>query len=232
MPRRTASFRLAFATAVAVSMIAAGCSSSAATQAAPGATVAPVVPGVSSQPATVAPTQAAATVAAPPAAGTPSCKVTTTGGLTVSWETSQADASGIISYWLSASAHKALSPTGESFLLNCGNGDASISLYTTGGTTAAKFPQAAGSYVINAQGAAATPGTVVATVAMTKGGLLWRVTEPGAFVVTTLDGSKFAGTFQMKIAEVGDNLQLTGKTASVAGTFDLACSSNTGNVCK
>lgn len=229
MNRRPASFRFVVATAVALAVVVAGCGNSAATQAPPGASVAP---GVSSKPVASTPAQPVASVAVPPVAGGESCKVTVTGGLTVSWASKQDAASAMVSYWLSPAAHKALIPDGESFLMNCGNGDASISLYTTGGTTAATFPQAAGTYVISAHGAAATPGAVVATVAMTKGGILWRVTEPGAFNVTTLDGSKFAGTFEMKIAEVGDDLKLTGKTASVAGTFDLACSSNTGNVCK
>jgi hypothetical protein len=221
MNRPPASPRLVVVTAVALVFIAAACGNSAATQAPPGATTAPAVS-----------TQAPGGVVVPPVAGAAACKVTVTGGLTVSWESKQDKASVMVSYWLSPATHKALSPDGESFLMNCGNGDASISLYTTGGTTAAKFPQAAGAYVIVAHGAATTPGAVVASVAMTKGGMLWRVTEPGVFKVTTLDGSKFAGTFQMNIAEVGDDLKLSGKTASVSGTFDLACSSNTGNVCK
>jgi hypothetical protein len=228
MHRRSVPFHAVFAAAVALSVIAAGCSSSAATQGLQGATVAP---GASSKPVASVPVQAAASDAVPPVAGG-WCKVTITGGLTTSWESNQDKASVVVSYWLSPAAHKTLSANGESFLLNCGNGDASMSFYTTNGTTAAKFPQAAGSYVINPQGTVATPGTVAATAAMSKGGLLWRVAEPGVFTVTTLDGSKFAGTFQLKIAEVGDDLKLTGKTASVSGTFDFACSSNIGNVCK
>ena len=232
MPRRTASFRLAFATAVAVSMIAAGCSSSAATQAAPGATLAPVVPGVSSQPVVSAPAQPVASVAAPPVGGAGTCKVTITGGLTASWDSTQSKASAIVSYWLSPASHKVLSPTGESFLMNCDGTDGSVSLYTANGTTAAQFPQAAGSYVIPVHGLAVKTGTVTAAVTTTKGGLLWQIAEPGTFNVTTLDGSKFAGTFQMKIAEIGADLKLTGTTATVSGTFDLACSANPANVCK
>lgn len=44
------------------------------------------------------------------------------------------------------------------------------------------------------------------------------------------DGSKFAGTFQMKVAELGSDLKLTGKSATDSGTFDLACSANPANV--
>jgi len=86
--------------------------------------------------------------------------------------------------------------------------------------------------VIPVHGLAVKTGTVTAAVTTTKGGLLWQIAEQGTFNVTTLDGNKFAGTFQMKIAEIGADLKLTGTTATVFGTFDLACSANPANVCK
>ena len=215
MHRRPAPFHLVFATAIALSMIAAGCGSSAATQGLQGATVAPVAPGVSSQPVASVPAQPVATVAAQPVTGAGSCKVTISGGLTASWESQQTKASAVLSYWLSPAAHQVLSAKGESFLMSCDGPDGAISLYTTNTTTSVQFPEAAGNYVIGGLGTVSTPGLVIAVVAP-KGTNLWNITEPGTFSVTTLNGSKFAGTFQIKIA----------------GTFDLACSANSANVCK
>ena len=220
MHRRPASFPLAFATAIAFSLIAAGCGSSAATQSSQGATVAP---GVPSQPVASVPVQ--------PVSGAGSCKVTISGGLTASWDSQQTKASAVVSYWLSPAAHQVLSATGESFLMSCDGADGAISLYTTNTTTSVQFPEAAGNYVIGGLGTVSTPGLVIAVVAP-KGTNLWNITEPGTFSVTTLNGSKFAGTFQIKIAEQGPDLKLTGKTATVSGTFDLACSANSANVCK
>jgi hypothetical protein len=223
MHRRSVPFHAVFAAAVAFSVIAAGCSSSAATQGLQGATVAPVAPGVSSQPVASVPVQ--------PVSGAGSCKVTISGGLTASWDTQQTKASAVVSYWLSPAAHQVLSATGESFLMSCDGADGAISLYTTNTTTSVQFPEAAGNYVIGGLGTVSTPGLVIAIVAP-KGTNLWNITEPGTFNVTTLNGSKFEGTFQIKIAEQGPDLKLTGKTATVSGTFNLACSANSANVCK
>ncbi len=231
MHRRPAPFHLVFATVVAFAVIAAGCGSSAATQGPPGASVAPVAPGVSSQPVASVPVQPVASVPAQPVSGAGSCKVTITGDLAASWETQQTKASAVVSYWLSPAAHKVLSATGESFLMSCDGPGGAISMYTTNVTTAAQFPQAPGTYILNSLGASSGPGAVIAVVAP-KGDNLWKITEPGTFNVTTLDGSKFAGAFQMKIAELGSDLKLTGKTATVSGTFNLACSANPANVCK
>ncbi len=223
MHRRSVPFHAVFAAAVAFSVIAAGCSSSAATQGLQGATVAPVAPGVSSQPVAGVPVQ--------PVSGAGSCKVTLSGGLTASWDSQQTKASAVVSYWLSPAAHQVLSATGESFLMSCDGADGAISLYTTNTTTSVQFPEAAGNYVIGGLGTVSTPGLVIAIVAPT-GTNLWNITEPGTFNVTTLNGSKFEGTFQIKIAEQGPDLKLTGKTATVSGTFNLACSANSANVCK
>ena len=223
MHRRPAPLHLVFATAVALSMIAAACSSSAATQGLQGATVATVTPAVSSQPVVSVPAQ--------PISGAGSCKVTISGGLTASWDSQQTKASAVVSYWLSPAAHQVLSAKGESFLMSCDGPDGAISLYTTNTTTSVQFPEAAGNYVIGGLGTVSTPGLVIAIVAP-KGTNLWNITEPGTFNVTTLNGSKFEGTFQIKIAEQGPDLKLTGKTATVSGTFDLACSANSANVCK
>jgi hypothetical protein len=223
MHRRSVTFHAVFAAAVAFSVIAAGCSSSAATQGLQGATVAPVAPGVSSQPVASVPVQ--------PVSGAGSCKITISGGLTASWDTQQTKASAVVSYWLSPAAHQVLSATGESFLMSCDGADGAISLYTTNTTTSVQFPEAAGNYVIGGLGTVSTPGLVIAIVAP-KGTNLWNITEPGTFNVTTLNGSKFEGTFQIKIAEQGPDLKLTGKTATVSGTFNLACSANSANVCK
>jgi hypothetical protein len=166
-----------------------------------------------------------------PVSGAGSCKVTLSGGLTASWDTQQTKASAVVSYWLSPAAHQVLSATGESFLMSCDGADGAISLYTTNTTTSVQFPEAAGNYVIGGLGTVSTPGLVIAIVAPT-GTNLWNITEPGTFNVTTLNGSKFEGTFQIKIAEQGPDLKLTGKTATVSGTFNLACSANSANVCK
>src|SRR5450759_695102 len=101
MHRRSVPLHLAFAIAVALSMIAAGCGSSAATQGLQGATIAPVAPGVSSQ--------SLASVPAQPISGAGSCNVTISGGLTASWDSQQTKASAVVSYWLSPAAHQVLS---------------------------------------------------------------------------------------------------------------------------
>ena len=228
MHRRSVPFHAVFAAAVAFSVIAAGCSSSAATQGLQGATVAP---GVSSQPVASVPVQPVASVPVQPVSGAGSCKVTLSGGLTASWDTQQTKASGVVSYWLNPAVKQVLSATGESFVMSCDGADGAISLYTTNTTTSVQFPEAAGNYVIGGLGTVSTPGLVIAIVAPT-GTNLWNITEPGTFNVTTLNGSKFEGTFQIKIAEQGPDLKLTGKTATVSGTFNLACSANSANVCK
>ncbi len=217
--RRSASsvFGLGFAFAFAL----AACGSSSA----PGA--------VSSQPGGPTASPPGGQAASLPAGGLPSmatvgggsCKVTVSGGLSLSWESKQDKASLLVSYWLSAATRAALGGSGENFLMNCNGTAATISLYSTNGTTAAQFPEAAGRYVINAHGTASIPGTVAAIVAP-KGGNLWNITGPGTFNVTVLNASHFAGTFQLKIAELGPDLKLTGTTATVFGTFDLACTTN------
>src|ERR1035437_8379893 len=157
MHRRSVPFHAVFAAAVAFSVIAAGCSSSSATQGLQGATVAPVAPGVSSQPVASGPVQ--------PVSGAGSCKVTLSGGLTASWDSQQTKASAVVSYWLSPATHHVLSATGESFLMSCDGADGARSLYTTNTTTSVQFPEAARNYVIGGLGTVSTPGLVIAIVA-------------------------------------------------------------------
>ncbi|MGD0019428.1 MAG: hypothetical protein ABSD62_09275 [Candidatus Limnocylindrales bacterium] len=159
------------------------------------------------------------------AVGGGSCKVTISGGLTASWESKQDQASLLVSYWLSPAAHAALGGSGENFLMNCQGTAASISLYTNNGTSAAMFPEAAGSYVIPAHGDDIQPGTVSALFT-TKDDSLWNISEPGTFGVTALDSKHFAGTFQFNVVKLGDDLKPTTTTATVSGTFDLACTTN------
>ena len=172
------------------------------------------------------------TAGASPTSGVPvrlevgggSCKVTISGGLTASWESKQDDASVLVSYWLSPSDHAALGGNSESFLMNCQGTGAQVSLYTTTGTTGSQFPEGSGSYVIDAQGPASKgqPG-MVGGIVSTGGSDLWNITEPGTFTVTDLNATHFAGRFQMTIAQIGTNLQVTSNTATVTGSFDMDC---------
>ena len=210
MRRRSAPVSVLLGAAVALSMLAAACGSSSA----PGA--------VSNQPGDPAASLPAGGPPSMAAIGGGSCKVAISGGLSLSWESAQDVASLMVSYWLSPATHAALSPNGESFLMNCQGTGASISFYNTNGTTAAMFPEAAGSYVIPGHGDDAKPGTVTALFT-TKDDSLWNISEPGTFGVAALDSKHFAGSFQFNLVKLGDDLKPTSTTAAVSGTFDFAC---------
>src|SRR5450759_2972287 len=103
--RRSASsvFGLGFAFAFAL----AACGSSSA----PGA--------LQSQPGGQAASLPAGGLPSMAAVGGGSCKVTVSGGLSLSWESKQDKASLLVSYWLSAATRAALGGSGENFLMNC-----------------------------------------------------------------------------------------------------------------
>ena len=164
-----------------------------------------------------------------PAAGGGSCSVTVSGDVTASWQRKQDASSLMVTYWLSESEREFLDMTAgeESFLLNCQSDKGTISLYNTSGTTAAQFPQAPKSYVIASGGilGGGEPGQISMLVTLQDTSSIWKVSEAGTFEVTTFTGSKFAGTFQAKVAKVGDDLKTVVATATVSGTFDFDCTS-------
>jgi hypothetical protein len=136
----------------------------------------------------------------------------------------------LVTYWLNAATRSSparLEATDSSSIAKVRMGRPIF--MTADSTTAAQFPKAPGTYVVPTSRGA--PGQVD-LILHTNDSSIWVVAEPGTFTITTFDGSKFAGTFQMKVAEQGPDLKATGKTATVSGTFDLACSANPANVCK
>jgi hypothetical protein len=155
------------------------------------------------------------------------CTVQIAGDLSTSWQSPQDSGSVLVSYWLSATERSSLSMAQgeESFLINCQSTAASgLSLYSTSGTTTAQFPKAAGQMVIGAGGILGSnePGQV--SLLFSSGDeSLWRVSEAGRFTITTLSGSRFAGTFEAKIEKLGDDLQTVTGHATVTGTFDFSC---------
>ena len=161
-----------------------------------------------------------------PAAGGGSCSVKVTGGTEVSWASPQNTGSLLVGYWLGASelAVLSLGPDAAYLLMNCQSDTGSVSLYTTNGTTTAQFPEKPGTYVIEAGGLLGDtkPGEIQALVTFHDDSL-WRITEPGSFVVTAFDGHHVAGTFAIKIGKQSDDLQSIVATATVSGTFDLNC---------
>ena len=163
-----------------------------------------------------------------PAAGGGSCTVNITGDVAASWTDQQDKSSVIVSYWLGASELGVLNlGAGEaSFLFNCQSDQGTVSFYSTTGTTAAQFPKAPGSYAIAAGGimSGAEAGQVTALVTV-GAAALWKIAEPGTFTVTTLDGHKFAGTFQAKIQKIGDDLTTVVANSTLSGTFDFNCTS-------
>ena len=165
------------------------------------------------------------------AKGGGSCGVQIDGDVTKSWHTDQTTATLLVSDWLNAADRSMLGvKDGEAeLLINCQSDQGSISLTTTSGTTSAQFPKAAGTYVIEAGGIVADrkPGEIQ-TVINLKDKLLWRVTEPGTFEITSFTPSHLAGSFTFKIGsyEVGSSAATS--TATFSGTFDLGC---TGSAC-
>ncbi len=166
-----------------------------------------------------------------PAAGGGSCNVKITGGVETSWVSPQTMGTLLISYWLSQADRSLLSvgPDEAYMLMNCQSDSGSISLTTTNQTTAAQFPEKPGTYVIEAGGILSDtqPGDVQAIVVF-HNDTLWKVTKPGTFVVTTFGGGHFAGTFSLEVGQESDDLSTIVATATVSGTFDLAC---TGSAC-
>jgi hypothetical protein len=165
------------------------------------------------------------------AKGGGSCGVQIDGDVTKSWHTDQTVATLLVSDWLNASDRSMLAvKDGEEMLLiNCQSDQGSISFTTTAATTAAQFPKAPGTYVIEAGGIVADrkPGEIQ-TVINLKDSNLWRVTEPGTFEITSFTPSHLAGSFTFKIGSYEVGSSAATNTASISGTFDLAC---TGSAC-
>jgi hypothetical protein len=162
-----------------------------------------------------------------PAVGGGSCSVNVTGDVTASWTQNQDVSSVMVTYWLGDSERAVLqmSPGEENFLFNCQSDQGTVSLYSMNDTTAALFPEGPGQYVIPGGGVlgGGDAGQVSALITIGKD-TLWRIAEPGTFTVTTLNGSRFTGSFQMKIEKLGDDLTTVVATATLSGTFDWGCS--------
>ncbi len=216
-------------TIVAFAFVVAACGGSASTPSLVDSS------GVSSGSSSVSPgSSSAASAGLPdlPAAGGGSCKVAVTGDTAVSWDSPQTTGTLLVTYWLDQSDRDFLSlGAGEEYLLmNCQSDKGTVSLYTTNNTTGAQFPESTGTYVIEAGGilSESKPGEIQALVTFPDKSL-WRVTDPGVFEVKTFDAGHFAGTFTLKIGKESEDLQSIVGTATVTGTFDLAC---TGSACK
>jgi len=212
--------RIRFAALIAALAIAATACSGGGSTAAPGSTA---VPG-SADPGSTAP---AGTVPSFASAGGGSCGVQIDGGVTKAWHSDQTMGTLQMDSWLGPDQRSALNlgAADEGFLMNCQDSSGSVSLTTTEGTTAATFPQGAGTYVIRQQlsGAPATaPGQISALVNLHDTNI-WAVSEPGTLTITTLGTNHFVGTFEFKIATTGSN----SISASVSGSFDLGCTSGT-----
>jgi hypothetical protein len=159
------------------------------------------------------------------AAGGGHCQIDITGGATVSFTSTQDSGTLQMDYWLNPAARSALalSADAQGFLMNCQDSKGSVSLTTADGTTAAQLPEGPGTYEIRAQLGATgtpTPGQILTLVNLHDQNI-WGVSETGTLTVTTLTASRFAGSFQMKIATKGSN----NISASVTGSFDLGCTS-------
>jgi hypothetical protein len=153
-----------------------------------------------------------------------SCRIEITGSYTVSFTSNEDSSTLQMDYWLTADARTALglADTDQGFLMNCQGGDlGSVSFSTTDGTTGSTFPKGPGTYQIRAQlgtVAAPAPGQVQTLINL-KDTNVWGATEVGTFSVTALTGSRFAGSFSVKIGTMGSN----SISASLAGSFDLSC---------
>jgi hypothetical protein len=112
------------------------------------------------------------------------------------------------------------------FLMNCQSTKGNLSLYTTNDTTGAQFPEAPGNYVIEAGSILGDtkPGEIKVLITFPDKSL-WRVTEKGTFAIASFSGSHITGTFTFKIGKESEDLQSIVATATVAGTFDMACTS-------
>jgi len=204
----------------AMAIVVSGCGGSTSTPA-PGAVVS-TEPGAT-EPAVVVPSFAAA--------GGGSCGVQIDGDVTKSWHTDQTTGTLLVSYWLTPGDRTVVGVANgeEELLINCQSDEGSISLTTTAGTTAAQFPKAAGTYVIEAGGLVAErkPGEIQ-TIINLKDSKVWNVTEAGTFEITSFTPSHLAGSFTFKIGASDTGSQAIVAAATVSGTFDLGC---TGSAC-
>ena len=212
----------AISVAAAVAIVIAGCGSSPATGAgSPGGSDGGAKSGGSGGAAS-----AGMSSPALPAGG--SCTVQVSGDVAKSWKTTQSAGTLMVSYWLNSADRKTLALTGETFVLNCVSDAGTLNLYMTGGTSATDFPEAPGTYVIDINGSGGDQAGHVGVVINLKDGGDWRPTEPGMFKITTLGGSRFAGSFSLKIGQLGATGKYDGGSATITGSFDLAC---TGSAC-
>jgi hypothetical protein len=169
-------------------------------------------------------TEPAAVVPSFAAAGGGSCGVQIDGDVTKSWHTDQTTGTLLVSYWLTPGDRTLVGVANgdEELLINCQSDEGSISFTTTAGTTAAQLPKAAGTYVIERK-----PGEIQ-TIINLKDSKVWNVTAAGTFEITSFTPSSLAGSFNFKIGRSDVGSQTVVATATVSGTFDLAC---TGSAC-
>ena len=213
----------------AIAIGVAGCGGSGST-AAPGSSVAGSSPtaaprssvagsGLTAAPrSSVAGSSPTVKLSTAPAIGGEGCSVKISGGVTKSWQSKQASGSMLVTYWLNDSDKKLSGSTGfERFILNCESADGSAHFQTADSTTAAQFPKAPGTYVVPIS--TGTPGQVD-LILHTSGFSTWVVAEPGTFTITTLDGSKFAGTFSVKMTNSDSG---TDVSATLSGSFNFRC---------
>jgi hypothetical protein len=156
-----------------------------------------------------------------------SCEVKITGDVTASWSEQQNMSSVLVTYWLDSADREMLDMAADdaSFLINCQGDAGHLSLTSAGSPTTADFPEGPGTYVIAAAGILGGGESGQASVLLTIGDTtMWGVSEPGTLNVTALDGSKFAGNFEFKAREVGDDLQTVIANVTVSGSFDFGCS--------
>jgi hypothetical protein len=214
------------AAALAVALVVAACGGSASTVA-PGASGDNGATGAT--PASVDATHADQTFVMP-AGGNGSCSVNITGDVTRSWTAKQDMGTLLVTQWLGKASRSMMSLKDgeESLILNCKGTGGSISFMTAAGTTSAMFPKGPKQYVISSGSllGSDTAGEI-GTVINLGDKLIWAVAEPGTFTVTTFGGSKFAGTFSVKLKATED-LQTRAANATLTGTFDLSC---TGDAC-
>jgi hypothetical protein len=196
---------------VTVAIVAAGCGSSNSTGAA--------ATGSSAS------TTSAASAAV---ASGGSCKVDVTGDATASWQTAQDKSTLLVSYWLSAKSRESLSLTGEALILNCKGSGGSVNFITPAKTSAADFPKSPKKYVLPVGGylGGAEPGEI--SMVTSIDGKSYKIVEAGSFDVTTFGGSKFVGTFSVKVGRYGDDNKTIVARATMTGSFDLSC---TGDAC-